>query len=187
MSEINRALNALEKASELLQSTMAERDHSLETEREARAAAEAANEAKDEFLAMLGHELRNPLAAISNAATIVQSGERRAEHLEFAAGVIERQSRHLKRLIDDLLDVGRATTGKVLLERHPLDLADSARHVVTTLDTAGRLANRRLEADLDSVWISGDHTRIEQIMTNLLVNAARYTAAGGRIGLRVGP
>jgi len=111
VGEVNRALGALAKASELLHSTMRERDRSFETEREARAAAERANHAKDEFLAMLGHELRNPLAAISNAATIVKSEKRSAEQLGFAIGVIDRQSRHLHRLIDDLLDVGRAMTG----------------------------------------------------------------------------
>jgi signal transduction histidine kinase len=185
VDEVDRALVALEKASELLQATMRERDRSLETEREARAAAEAANQAKDEFLAMLGHELRNPLAAISNAAAIVRADGRSAEHLEFACGVIERQSRHLKHLIDDLLDVGRVMTGKILLERVPVNLGASARHVVEILQTAGRLADRHVEQDIAPVWVQGDETRLEQILTNLLGNAARYTAPGGHIRVRV--
>jgi len=185
VTEVNRALRALEKASELLQTAIRERDRSLATEREARAVAEAANHAKDEFLAMLGHELRNPLGAISTAAAIVKNKKRSAEQLDFATAVIERQSRHLQRLIDDLLDVGRAMTGKILLERMPVELAASARHVVATLQTAGGLAERRVEQDTAPVWVDGDQTRIEQILTNLLVNAARYTAPGGHIRVRV--
>jgi signal transduction histidine kinase len=185
VDEVNKALGALERASALLQVTTRERDRSLETEREARAAAEAANRAKDEFLAMLGHELRNPLAAIANATSIVKSERRTPEQLAFAVGVIERQSRHLQRLIDDLLDVGRAITGKILLERVTVDLAATARRVVSTLQTAGGLADRRVELALETVWVDGDPTRLEQILTNLLGNAARYTAQGGRIGVRV--
>jgi signal transduction histidine kinase len=173
VEEVNRALVALEKASGLLQSTMRERDRSLETEREARAAAEMANRAKDEFLAMLGHELRNPVAAIASAATIVKSEGRSAEQLEFAGGVIERQSRHLKRLMDDLLDVGRAMTGKIVLEHTAIELAASTRYVVKVLQTAGQLGERLVQQDTTPVWVTGDRTRIEQIVTNLLVNAAR--------------
>jgi signal transduction histidine kinase/ActR/RegA family two-component response regulator len=186
VEEVNRALVALEKASGLLQSTMRERDRSLETEREARAAAEMANRAKDEFLAMLGHELRNPVAAIASAATIVKSEGRSAEQLEFAGGVIERQSRHLKRLMDDLLDVGRAMTGKVVLERTAIELAASTRYVVKVLQTAGQLGERLVQQDTTPVWVTGDPARIEQIVTNLLVNAARYTTrSGGEIRIRV--
>jgi signal transduction histidine kinase/ActR/RegA family two-component response regulator len=185
VEEVNRALVALEKASGLLQSTMRERDRSLETEREGRAAAEMANRAKDEFLAMLGHELRNPVAAIASAATIVKSEGRSAEQLEFAGGVIERQSRHLKRLMDDLLDVGRAMTGKIVLERTAIELAASTRHVVKVLQTAGQLEERHVQQDTMPVWVTGDPARIEQIVTNLLVNAARYTRSGGEIRIRV--
>ncbi len=185
VAEVQHALAALEQASGLLQAAMRERDRSLETEREARAAAEAANQAKDEFLAMLGHELRNPLAAISSAATIVAAGQRTREQLDFAGGVLTRQSQHLKRLIDDLLDVGRVMTGKIYLERRPVDLAACARHVIQTLETAGRLAQRRVELDAAPAWIDGDATRIEQVITNLLANAATYTPGGARIRVRV--
>jgi signal transduction histidine kinase/CheY-like chemotaxis protein len=185
VEEVNRALTALEKASGLLQSAMRDRDRSLETEREARAAAETANAAKDEFLAMLGHELRNPVAAISSAATIVKSRKGTPEQFDFAAGVIERQVTHLKRLIDDLLDVGRVMTGKILLDRCPLDLAASARGVVATLQTAGRLADRQVDIDATPVWVQADHTRIEQILTNVIVNGVSYTSSGGHIQVRV--
>jgi signal transduction histidine kinase/CheY-like chemotaxis protein len=183
--EIDRALAALEEASARLQSATQERDHSLRTEHEARTAAESASRAKDEFLAMLGHELRNPLGAISNAVAIMGLEGRTEEHLATATRVIERQSQHLARLIDDLLDVGRVMTGKIVLARAPLDLADSVRHAVATLETAGRFADRHLELDLTPAWIDGDHTRIQQLVTNLLVNAATYTARGGHVRVRV--
>ena len=185
VEEVNRALGALEKASARLQVATRERDRSLETEREARAAAEAANQAKDEFLAMLGHELRNPLAAIANATSIARGPARTPEQLDFATGVIERQSRHLQRLIDDLLDVGRVMTGKILLERAPVDLAASARHVVGTLQSTRGLAARRVEVEAAQVWVEGDQTRLEQIVTNLVANAARYTRPDGRIRVSV--
>jgi len=185
VDEVNRAIVALEKASELLQTATLERDRSLETEREARAQAEAASHAKDEFLAMLSHELRNPLAAIWTAATVVRSDGPSRAQLELAVRVIERQSRHLSHLLDDLLDVGRAMTGKMTLERASVDLESAARHVVELLQTTGRLAHRRVEYETTSVWVDGDPTRIEQILTNLLVNAATYTAPGGHIRVRV--
>jgi signal transduction histidine kinase/ActR/RegA family two-component response regulator len=185
VDEVSEALEALDHASQTLQAAMRARDQSLETEQKARAAAEAANRAKDEFLAMLGHELRNPLAAIWSAVAVVRSDRHTREQLDFAAGVIERQSRHLKRLIDDLLDVGRVMTGKVMLERAPLDLAAAARYVVATLESAGRFTQRRLDVDTEPAWVDADHTRLEQIITNLLANAVTYSAAGGRVKVRV--
>jgi K+-sensing histidine kinase KdpD len=134
---------------------------------------------------MLGHELRNPLAAISSAAAILRADGRSGEHLEFAGLVIERQSRHLKHLIDDLLDVGRVITGKILLDREPVNLGASARHVIEILHTAGRLKDRHIEQDIGAVWVQGDETRLEQILTNLLGNTARYTSPGGHIRVRV--
>jgi signal transduction histidine kinase/ActR/RegA family two-component response regulator len=185
VAEVNRALRALEKASQRLQAAMRERDDSLQTEQKARAAAEAANRAKDEFLAMLGHELRNPLAAIWSAVEVMRRAGRTPQQVDFATDVVERQSRNLKRLIDDLLEVGRVVTGKVVLERGPLDLAAAVRDVAATLDAAGRFAQRRVEIDAAPTWIDGDPTRIEQIATNLLVNAATYTSPGGCIRVHV--
>ncbi len=184
--EIDKALTCLEAASAVLSLAMREREHSLAAERDARAVAEAASRAKDEFLAMLGHELRNPLAAISNSVTLLRLGARNAEQTEFAAAVIARQSAHLKRMIDDLLDVGRVVTGKIVLSLAPLDLAAAVRLALSSLETAGRLADRRLELRAEPVWVNGDATRIEQIVANLVINAAAYTGAGGRIGVEVG-
>lgn len=185
VAEVNRLVAALEQASEVLQAATRERDRSLEIEREARAQAEAASHAKDEFLAMLSHELRNPLAAIWTAAAIVKSDRRTAEQLDFAVRVIDRQTRHLRRMLDDLLDVGRAMTGKIRLERTPIELAAQAQHVMETLETTGRLSDRNVELEASPVWVDGDQTRVEQILTNLLVNAATYTGPGGNIRVRV--
>ncbi len=185
VEEVARAFDALEKASEVLEVTTHERDRSLAVEREARAAAEAMNRAKDQFLAMLGHELRNPLAAILNAALIVKTEQRTPEQLAFAAAVIERQSQHLKRLIDDLLDVGRVMSGKIRLERTLVDLAATVRQVAATLRASGRLAERQLEIQAEPAWVDGDSTRLEQVASNLIVNAATCTPPGGRIRVRV--
>jgi signal transduction histidine kinase len=181
VAEIDQSLRALESASALLERARVERDRLLEAEQKGRSAAEEANRSKDEFLAMLGHELRNPLAAVSNATEVIRSERRTPQQLEFATSVIQRQCAHLKRLIDDLLDVGRVMTGKIRLERRPLDLQSSVQHVVATLQAAGMLAARRLEMDTVPVWVSGDPTRLEQIATNLLVNAASHTPEKGAI------
>ena len=162
--EVDRALAALEEASGVLQRAMAD---------------------KDAFLAMLGHELRNPAAAVAYAAEVLQHGRRTPQQVDFAVDVISRQTHHLKRLIDDLLDVSRVMRGKIVLDRAPLDLAATARSVAGTLRTAGRLAGRELEIAAEPAWIHGDSTRIEQIIGNLLVNAATYTPLGGRIRMRV--
>ena len=187
---ITRSLAARDaQAGELaaLQAALRERDRSLAAAREALAAAEALNRAKDEFLALLGHELRDPLAAISSAAQIVKSERHTPQQLEFAAAVIERQSRHLKRLIDDLLDVERVMTGKIRLERAPLELAATAQRVATALEISGRLAGRRVELDLSPAWVDGDSTRLEEVVSNLMVNAAACTPPGGHIRVRVAP
>jgi signal transduction histidine kinase len=152
-----------------------ERDELLKTEQKARAAAEAANRSKDEFLAMLGHELRNPLSAIANSATVLRTPGCEREHAEFAAAVIHRQSWHLKRLIDDLLDVARVMTGKIRLQPRAFDLEAAVHEVVATLKTAGTLSAHPVEVDARPAWVEGDRVRIDQIVTNLLTNAAAHT------------
>jgi CheY-like chemotaxis protein/anti-sigma regulatory factor (Ser/Thr protein kinase) len=116
---------------------------------------------------------------------VLTAAHRTREQLDFVAGVISRQTRHLTHLIDDLLNVGRAVAGKITLARAPLDLGACVRGVSTTLQATGRFVDRQLDLDLEPVWISGDTTRIEQIATNLLVNATTFTSAGGRIRVRV--
>lgn len=185
VEEINSAIVSFEKARATLNSAMHERDRAMETERKARAAAEEANRAKDEFLAVLGHELRNPLAAISAAASIATIEGRTPSQSKFANEVIDRQSHHLKRLIDDLIDVGRLATGKISLVREPVELADSVRQAIAAQRSAEDLRGRHLEFEAATVYVDADRTRIEQIMSNLLINAARYSPAARPIRVRV--
>jgi PAS domain S-box-containing protein len=149
--------------------------------------AQQANRAKDEFLAMLGHELRNPLGAISSAIRLLEPGDSASERAALARDVIARQTRHLARLVDDLLDVARVMTGKVLLERQPLDLAEAVTRHINSVRATGKMQEHRITVDAQTVWIDADSLRIEQIVGNLVSNALKYTPAGGRIAIRVGP
>ncbi len=158
-----------------------ERAALVASEREARRQAEAASRAKDEFLAMLGHELRNPLGAIASAVEVLQRVQGDAALAANARQIIARQTRHLSRLMDDLLDVGRVVSGKVLLQRRPLDLATLVRHVCAAFDVTGESKRHPLQLRLDPVWADVDATRMEQVITNLLGNAFKYTPAGREV------
>lgn len=139
---------------------------------------------KDEFLAMLAHELRNPLAAISNAARLAAAA-RDAEHITFAGEIIARQVGNLGRLIDDLLDVARVSRGKITLKKTTLELGKvvaAASELAQTLVEQKR-HTLKIEVDDPTFRFEGDRTRVEQILGNLLINAAKYTEPGGRIGL----
>ena len=147
---------------------------------EARTQAETASRAKDEFLAMLGHELRNPLAPIVTALDLTRDGEIGLRE----RSIIERQVDHLRRLVDDLLDVSRITRGLLELDCQPLDLADA---VADGIELARPLVEQRehtVEIDIpQGLVVSGDRTRIAQIVANLMTNAARYTEPRGRISV----
>jgi len=160
------------------------REETLRREREARAVAEEANRMKDEFLAMLGHELRNPLSAISNAVHVLELRAGRAR--DGAHAILRRQVEHLTHLVNDLLDVERVMTGKIALERSPLELADTVEHTLATLNAAGRLDRHELEVNTATVWVDADRTRIDQIAVNLVINAVKYTPVGKRIAIFVG-
>ncbi len=149
----------------------------------ARRALLEANRTKDEFLAMLGHELRNPLAPIATALQLLKlRGDERTAREQT---IIERQVRHMTRLLDDLLDVSRITRGMVELERVQVNLSDV---VARALETVGPLIeSRRHQLDISvprkGMWIDGDEARLTQVLTNLLTNAAKYSAPEGRISL----
>jgi CheY-like chemotaxis protein/nitrogen-specific signal transduction histidine kinase len=161
------------------------RESAFQREHEARVSAEQASKAKDEFLAMLGHELRNPLAAITNASQVIDN---KRETLDVtgaaAATIINRQAKHLARLTDDLLDAGRVILGKISLSRGAVDLAAAVQTVVEGLRGAGRLASHEVNVDLESIWLFADATRIDQIITNLLINALKYTPPGGSVNVK---
>lgn len=135
---------------------------------------------KDEFLAMLAHELRNPLAAIGNAVMLSSRSDMR-NHLDWALDVIRRQMHHLSRLIDDLLDVSRISRGKIELRRARVDAGSILRHAIETVRPLIEEKQHALEvsAEPGELWIDADPTRLEQILVNLLNNAAKYTDKGG--------
>jgi PAS domain S-box-containing protein len=154
-----------------------------EREQRARHEAEAANRAKDEFLAMLGHELRNPLSPILTALQLMKL---RGGGLEREREVIERQVGHLTRLVEDLLDVSRITRGQVAIKEEHVAVADV---VAKGIEIATPLLDQRthvLDVDVPrNLWVRGDAGRLSQVMSNLFTNAAKYTPPSGRIGVRV--
>jgi signal transduction histidine kinase/CheY-like chemotaxis protein len=137
---------------------------------------------RDQFLAMLGHELRNPLSAICMAIALEDEGDAAAYK-----AIVSRQARHLTRLVDDLLDVSRVTSGKVALQRAPLDLNELTRRALANVSGSLAQAGLSFRAELPDqpVLIEGDAVRLEQILMNLLNNAIKYTSAGGRIELHL--
>jgi PAS domain S-box-containing protein len=144
-----------------------------------------ADRRKDEFLAMLAHELRNPLASVHNALAILRKDRASSPESEWALGVIERQTQQLTRLVEDLLDVSRITRGKLELRKERVELAEVLREAVET-------SRPHLEADRheltfteppQAVWLDADRTRLAQAFANLLNNAAKYTEPGGRVWL----
>lgn len=157
----------------------------LVREMEERRAVERKSHAKDEFLAMLGHELRNPLSAISSAASLIGMPGAGAESVGRAKLIIQRQTQHLSRIVDDLLDLSRAMSGKIALSRQPLDLATLVSSSLDTFRATGRTGGFNLTAQVGPGWVNGDPTRLEQIVSNLLDNALKYTPAGGSIEVSV--
>ena len=145
---------------------------------------------RDEFLALLGHELRNPLGALRNAATMVErstvDGPGRS-NVDRPLAIIDRQLRHLTQLVDDLLDVARVTSGKIVLKLVPVDVVAATRAMVDEMAKPSR--ERRLQIALrapgEAVVVMADPVRLDQILTNLLTNALKYTPSQGRIDVSV--
>ncbi|HRI65573.1 MAG TPA: PAS domain S-box protein [Polyangium sp.] len=156
------------------------------TERKrAEAALRDTDRRKDEFLAMLAHELRNPLAPIRNAVQLLHRVDPQDPALARARDIIERQVDHLVRLVDDLLDVSRVSRGKITLQRARIDLADVVRNAVeaTTTSIASRRHTLTTTLPSEPIYVDGDSTRLAQVVCNLLNNAAKYTDDGGRIAV----
>ena len=176
-----------ELARALGESAVAIRDRE-ERQRQAEHALRAADRAKDEFLAMLGHELRNPLASVSNAAQLLKMARQHPQVLDNVSAILGRQVEHMTRLVDDLLEVGRVTGGKVQLQREPLDLAVTVMQLLDTWRNDSRFLHHEISTALQSVWVSADRARLvsNKSLSNLLDNALKYTPSGGeiRISLR---
>ena len=192
--EVHALHTALHAAGEQLLQAHAYRKHA-ETERQsllegaqrARALAEQQNSAKDQFLAMLGHELRNPLAPISTAAQLLRLRSPDAARVRYASDVIARQVDHMNSLLGDLLDVSRVTRGLVSINLQPVELGVAIERALE--QTNGLLAQQkhRLIRNIpdEVLMVQGDKTRLIQIFANLLNNAAKYTPAGGQISVAV--
>lgn len=137
------------------------------------------------FLAMLGHELRNPLAPIANAMTILQLPNTQPDSVRLASEIIDRQVKQMTRLVDDLLDVGRISSGKVHLEFEAVDLRGMLMEALEAVEPMIKAKHHVLHLEIDDseLWVRGDRARLIQIVSNLLNNAAKFTQAGGRVEL----
>ncbi|MGH8236113.1 MAG: hybrid sensor histidine kinase/response regulator, partial [Steroidobacteraceae bacterium] len=177
---LQKANTELAASNELLQAEIAERAR-------AEAALLEADRHKDEFLAILAHELRNPLAPIRNAVEIMSRFPLDDPKLKWSRDVIDRQALHLTRLVDDLLDISRITRGTIRLAQEPVRSETIVARAVEALQPM--IAEHRHELSIDcpdgSLMVRGDLTRLVQILGNLLNNAAKYTNDGGRIHLSV--
>lgn len=188
-AELYRKTRESERLNRELEQRVAERTAELEasTARQTELAEQLrqADRRKDEFLALLAHELRNPLAPVRNAVTIMRMKNSDDPELAWCRDVIERQANQLTRLVDDLLDVSRITRGKIKLRLEPLDLATVLEAAVETSRPLIDAHKHELVLTLpkDRVRIEGDLTRLTQVIANLLNNAAKYQNEGGRIEL----
>ncbi len=144
-----------------------------------------ANQRKDEFLAMLAHELRNPLAPILNVVQIFKQDGSGKQHLREATGMVERALGRIVRIVDDLLDVSRITRGKIELRKERLSLQTAVEHAVESVRSLIESRKHELAVSLpaEAVWLDADPVRLEQVLVNLLNNAAKYTEPGGKIWL----
>lgn len=170
----------------------AEREHLLRREQEARREAEAASRSKDEFLAIVSHELRSPLNAILGWAKLLRRSaeepKRRYDSATTARAleVIERNAQAQSQLIDDLLDVSRIIRGKVRLLRHPVNLAQIVTTAIDAIRPTADSKQIQLQTEIYPIEsVIGDRDRLQQVMTNLLSNAVKFTPPGGRIAVRL--
>lgn len=157
----------------------------LEAEIGKRKVAEEKTKSAEEFLAMLGHEIRNPLAAVSTAVTLLGFDGISAQQTANALKIIQRQTGQLTRIVEDLLDLGRVMAGKIILSKRPVDLSQLVQTCVETLAISGRTHQHILNVQVESGFVEADPSRMEQIVTNLLDNALKYTPAGGHIEVQV--
>ena len=179
ISELREVGTALNEAAVMVR----EREASMEREKQA---LQEADRAKDAFIAMMSHELRNPLAAITSAGELLeQSGDDRAL-ASHACEVINRQARHMGNLVEDLLDISRLTMGKTHLQLELLDLAAIAHSVIETWRSAGRINRYRVHLEAAAAWIRADRSRVEQILSNLLDNAVKFSPADTRVLVKTG-
>ncbi|AKJ27850.1 ATP-binding protein [Caldimonas brevitalea] len=181
LTEVGRRTQALERSNRELSIEMEERQ-------KAEAALLSADRRKDEFLATLAHELRNPLAPLSNGLEILKLADADPASRARVRAIMERQLKQMVRLIDDLLEVSRITTGKLALRRERLDLVAVLRSAIEIVEPAMRERGHELSTALPDTpaWVDGDATRLSQVFANLLNNAVKYTDPGGHIEVSLG-
>jgi signal transduction histidine kinase len=183
-SQLNSALDASRRE---LQAAYQRAESELVTRREAEAKLRDADRRKDEFLAMLAHELRNPLAPVAMAAQILRVGQVTPVRLKQIYEIIDRQISHMTSLLDDLLDVSRVTGGLVTLAQELHEISVIVRDAVEQARPLVEMRHQRLSLTLSAqaAQVYGDGTRLVQILTNLLNNASKYTPQGGAIELEL--
>jgi two-component system CheB/CheR fusion protein len=158
-----------------------ERSQLLEQEQLARQQAEKANRVKDEFLANLSHELRNPLTPILAWAQMLRCGKLKESETDRALEVIERSAKAQAQLIEDLLDISRITNGKLQLSISPIDLRVVVQGALEGVQLSATAKNIEIVSHLNSATVLGDRDRLQQVLWNLLSNAIKFTPAGGRV------
>jgi signal transduction histidine kinase len=143
------------------------------------------HEQKDQFLAVLAHELRNPLAPIMTSAAVLKQQELSSERRQRACEIIERQARYQRRLLDDLLDINRIEHGKIDIRREPMDLRDAVRHALESCVPGIQAKSQQLRTEIpdEPVQVLADRVRVAQVITNLLGNAIKFTAPHGAIAM----
>jgi signal transduction histidine kinase/ActR/RegA family two-component response regulator len=182
IAELAQLSDALARSADLLAARARERDEGVARAEAARAEAQAASSTKDEFLAMLGHELRNPLSPIVTALHLL---EQRGLANTREHAIIRRQVAHLLRLVEDLLDVSRITRGKVTLQVEPVEATAFVEKAVEMASHLLEQRRHRLTVDVPpGLVVRGDPARLAQIVANLLTNAARYTPPAGNVEVR---
>jgi signal transduction histidine kinase len=183
LGALHRSSVALSEESAARMALERERECLLDSERRARREAEAQSAAKDTFISMLSHELRNPLAAISGGLSVIRLPRMAPDRAGKAWEIVTRQLRHLTRMVDDLLDVRRVLSGKVTLSKERVDIGSILRFCCESR----MMAETRPHAwrvHTEAAWVLGDRTRLEQVVDNLLVNAMKYSPEGGTIAVR---
>ena len=186
---IDERTNELEKANESLRLVADEREELLKKEQIARRDAEIANRLRDEFMATVSHELKTPLNSILGWARMLKAGDLDEEQVKRALGTIIKNSETQNRLIEDLLDVARIISGKLVLEIEPVDPAELIHDVLESVKPLAQAKEIEISEDVESavksVTIQGDRNRLTQIFSNLLTNAVKFTPERGRIEVRL--
>jgi len=187
IQEVEHLQKALNDAGVLLQTTETERAILLISEKAARNYAEEQNKAKDNFLAMLGHELRNPLAPISAAAELLKNAPLSEALVQKTSAVISRQTGHLIGLVNDLLDMSRVTKGLITLDKHQVEIRRVVSDAVEQVRPLNESRQHHLVVHLphEAIYVMADQKRLVQVLSNLLANSAKYTPNGGNISINV--